>query len=101
LFTSAFGIAIGLAITQRSWIVRILLGLVGLAASIGLHHLWNASLSQANLALFAIVYLCLGILIVILVVFAVIVRSRQVRVLEKSLRSEERRVGRGGRERWM
>jgi len=85
LFTSAFGIAIGLAITQRSWIVRILLGLVGLAASIGLHHLWNASLSQANLALFAIVYLCLGILIVILVVFAVIVRSRQVRVLEKSL----------------
>lgn len=85
LFTSAFGIAIGLAIAQRSRIVGVLLGIVGLAASIGLHHLWNASLSQQNPALFAVVYLGLGILIVILAIFAIIVRSRQVRVLEKSL----------------
>ncbi|MFI5427751.1 PrsW family intramembrane metalloprotease [Aeromicrobium sp. UC242_57] len=45
LFTAAFGIALGVAVSRRSKVVKVLLGVVGLAGSIGLHMLWNGSLS--------------------------------------------------------
>ena len=87
LFTAAFGIAIGLAVSRRSKVLRVLIGAVGLAASIGLHGLWNGSLSYGpdNGAGFVLAYLALGALLVAIGVVAIVVRVRQVRVLERSL----------------
>ncbi|MRJ78171.1 PrsW family intramembrane metalloprotease [Aeromicrobium sp. SMF47] len=86
LFTSAFGIAIGLAVSQRSKIARVLTCGVGLLVSIGLHALWNGSLSydESGVA-FVLAYLALGSLLVVIAVVAIIARVRQVRVLERSL----------------
>jgi RsiW-degrading membrane proteinase PrsW (M82 family) len=87
LFTSAFGIAIGLAVARRSKIARVLICAVGLAISIGLHGLWNGSLSYGpdNGAGFLLAYLALAGLLVVLTTVAIIARVRQVRVLERSL----------------
>ncbi len=87
LFTAAFGIAIGLAVGRRSKIVRVLICTVGLALSIGLHGLWNGSLSYGpgNGAGFVLAYLALAALLVVLATISIIVRVRQVRVLERSL----------------
>lgn len=85
LFTSAFGLAIGFAATRKSRTVRTLLGLVGLAASIGLHALWNGSLSYGGGIGFLLVYLALGAVLFALAVLAIVVRVRQVRILEQSL----------------
>lgn len=85
LFTSIFAIALGLAITQRFMIVRVFVLLLGVAGSMTLHHLWNASLSRPTLRMFVVVYLSLGVLLLALVIFAAMVRGRQVRALEKSL----------------
>ncbi|MCW2841500.1 MAG: PrsW family intrarane metalloprotease [Aeromicrobium sp.] len=87
LFTAAFGIAIGLAVTRRSKVARVLIGALGLAASIGLHGLWNGSLSYGpdSGAGFVLAYLALGALLVGIGVLAIVVRVRQVRVLERSL----------------
>jgi hypothetical protein len=87
LFTSAFGIAIGLAVSRKSKIVRVLIGLVGLAVSISLHGLWNGSLSYgpSDGTGFLLAYLVLACLLVGIAVVAIVVRVRQVRVLERSL----------------
>lgn len=85
LFTSAFGIAIGLAVTRKSKLAKTAFLVVGLALSMGLHALWNTSLSIGNGAGFFLVYIALGGVLVVLTVFAVIVRSKQVTVLEQSL----------------
>lgn len=87
LFTTAFGIAIGFAVTRRSKVLRVLIGALGLAGSIGLHALWNGSLSYgpSNGAGFILAYLALGALLVVIGVVAIIVRVRQVRILERSL----------------
>jgi RsiW-degrading membrane proteinase PrsW (M82 family) len=87
LFTSAFGIAIGLAVSRKSKIVRVLIGLVGLAVSICLHGLWNGSLSYgpSDGTGFLLAYLVLACLLVGIAVVAIVVRVRQVRVLERSL----------------
>jgi RsiW-degrading membrane proteinase PrsW (M82 family) len=87
LFTAAFGIAIGLAVNRRSKITRVLIGALGLAASIGLHGLWNGSLSYGpeSGAGFVLAYLALGALLVGIGVLAIVVRVRQVRILERSL----------------
>ncbi|MCL3818123.1 PrsW family intramembrane metalloprotease [Aeromicrobium wangtongii] len=87
LFTTAFGIAIGLAVSRRSKVVRVLIVLVGLAVSIGLHGLWNGSLSYGpdNGTGFVLAYLVLAALLLAVAVVAIVVRVRQVRVLERSL----------------
>lgn len=87
LFTTAFGIAIGIAIGRKSKILRVLIGTVGLAISIGLHGLWNGSLSYgpSDGTGFVLAYLALGALLVALGVIAIVVRVRQVRILERSL----------------
>lgn len=87
LFTAAFGIALGLAVSRKSKIVRVLLGTAGLAGSIGLHMLWNGSLSYGppNGEAFLLAYLLLALLLVAAACLAVAVRVRQVRVLEHSL----------------
>lgn len=87
LFTAAFGIALGLAVGRRSKVLRILIGTVGLAVSIGLHGLWNGSLSYGpdDGTGFVLAYLALAALLVLIAVLAIVVRVRQVRILERSL----------------
>ena len=87
-FTAAFGIAVGIAVTtgvRKSRILQTVVILIGLAASIGLHGLWNTSISLAGGQGFVIVYLVLGALLLLLTIFAIVVRVRQVRTLERSL----------------
>ena len=85
LFTSAFGIAIGIALTRKTRTAKTIIVLLGLAASIGLHGLWNGSLSFGGGTGFVLVYLALGVVVLIIAIVAIIVRVRQVRVLEQSL----------------
>ncbi|WP_375002631.1 PrsW family intramembrane metalloprotease [Aeromicrobium sp. CTD01-1L150] len=85
LFLSAFGIAIGIAVMLRSRVLKILVLGAGMAVSIALHGLWNASLSYGGGAAFVLVYLVLGALLLGLGVMAVVVRVGQVRTLERSL----------------
>lgn len=89
-FTAAFGIAVGIAITsfaRRSKILQGLVLLVGLATSMALHSLWNSSLAFRGGRGFLYVYLALTGLLFLLAIFAIVVRVRQVRTLEKSLRA--------------
>ncbi|MEH3033310.1 MAG: PrsW family intramembrane metalloprotease [Aeromicrobium erythreum] len=85
LFTTAFGIGLGLAVATRSWWLKVLYATVGLLASVALHALWNGSLSFGGGVGFVLAYLVLAMLFVGLAVTAVVVRVRQVRVLESSL----------------
>jgi RsiW-degrading membrane proteinase PrsW (M82 family) len=85
LFTSAFGVAIGLAAGRRSKTLRVLICLAGVLVSAGLHAVWNGSLSYGGGAGFVLAYLALGAVLVALAVLAIVVRTRQVRILERSL----------------
>lgn len=85
LFTTAFGIAVGLAITRKTKAARWFIGIIGLAVSIGLHGLWNGSLSYGGGLGFLLSYLALGVILLVLTVVVIVARGRQVRILEKSL----------------
>jgi hypothetical protein len=87
LFTAAFGIAVGLAVGRKSKALRVVIGAVGLTISIGLHGLWNGSASYGpdDGTGFVLAYLALGALLVVIGVVAIVVRVRQVRILEQSL----------------
>ena len=85
LFTTAFGIAIGLAITRKTNAAKWLFGAIGLAVSIGLHGLWNGSLSYGGGVGFLLSYLFLGTVLLVLAAVVIVARVRQVRVLERSL----------------
>jgi RsiW-degrading membrane proteinase PrsW (M82 family) len=87
LFTAAFGIAIGLAVTRRSKLLRVVIVVLGLVASMCLHGLWNGSLSYGpdSGVGFALAYLALGALLLAAAGLAIVVRVRQVRILERSL----------------
>lgn len=85
LFTAAFGIAIGIAVTRKSVSMRWLLGMMGLVASIGLHAVWNGSLSYGGGIGFLLSYLFLAVVLISLGTLMLIARARQIRVLERSL----------------
>ncbi|MCW2829748.1 MAG: PrsW family intrarane metalloprotease [Aeromicrobium sp.] len=86
LFTAAFGLAIGYAVTRRSKALRVVIVLAGLAVSMGLHALWNGSLSYDETgSAFILASLALALVLIGLGVLAIVVRMRQVRVLERSL----------------
>ena len=85
LFTSAFGIAIGLAAARRSKTLKVLICFAGLLVSASLHGLWNGSLSYGGGAGFVVAYLALAAVLVAIAVLAIIVRIRQVKILERSL----------------
>lgn len=87
LFTAAFGIALGFAITRKSKVLRIVICTLGLALSMCLHGLWNGSLSygpDSGLG-FVLAYLVLAALLMAIAVLAIVVRMRQVQILERSL----------------
>lgn len=86
LFTSAFGIALGIAVARKTRIAKLFVGAIGLAGSVVLHAAWNGSLSYGGAGGFVAVYLLLAIVLLSLIIFAVVTRVRQVRVLERSLR---------------
>ena len=85
VFTSAFGIALGFAVLVRSRILKVLIGIVGMAVSIGLHALWNSTLAYGTGLQFFLVYLLLAAVLVLVGTIAIVVRVRQVRTLERSL----------------
>ena len=85
LFTSAFGIAIGIALAVRSRTGKAIIVAIGLAVSMGLHALWNGSLSFGDGTGFVLVYLALGVVLLAVGILAIVVRVRQVRILEQSL----------------
>jgi len=90
LFTSAFGIALGLAVgpfARRSRWLRVSVVLLGFVVSMGMHALWNSSLAFGGGQGFILTYLALAAALVCLAVFAIVVRHRQVRTLERSLQA--------------
>lgn len=87
LFTAAFGIALGYAITRKSKVLRVVICTLGLAVSLILHGLWNGSLSygpDSGLG-FVLAYLVLAAVLMGITVLAIVVRMRQVQILERSL----------------
>ncbi len=85
LFTSAFGIAIGVALAVLSRTAKAVILTLGLAVSVGLHALWNGSVLLGGGAGFVLVYLALGMVLMAVAILAIVVRARQVRILEQSL----------------
>ncbi|MFL6090887.1 MAG: PrsW family intramembrane metalloprotease [Aeromicrobium sp.] len=88
-FTSAFGIALGLVVSrfaQRGKLVKGVILLLGLAVSMSLHAAWNSSLSLGGGQGFVLTYLALSSVLLCVAIFAIVVRVRQVRTLEQSLR---------------
>ncbi|PJJ54193.1 RsiW-degrading membrane proteinase PrsW (M82 family) [Mumia flava] len=91
MFTAAFGIAVGIAVTVRSKPLKVLLWVGGLVGSILLHGLWNAGASFDEGAWFLVVYVLVGGLLAGLIVLAVLARSRQGRFLARALTDLARR----------
>lgn len=85
LFTSAFAIAVGLAVARKTRFAKVAFGLIGLAVSIGLHGLWNGALSYGGAEAFLGIYLILALVLSIVIIVAIIARMRQVRILRGSL----------------
>lgn len=85
LFLSSLGLAIGLAVLLRSAWLRVPLIAGGWVGSVILHGLWNGSASYGGPIGFVLMYLTLGTVLLGVVVAAVLLRSRQLRVLERSL----------------
>ncbi|MCW2748486.1 MAG: PrsW family intrarane metalloprotease [Nocardioidaceae bacterium] len=85
LFTSAFGIALGLAVARKTKWSKLAIGALGLAVSIALHGSWNGSLSYGGTTGFLLIYLGLGAVFFGLAITAIVVRAHQVRTLEQSL----------------
>lgn len=89
-FTSAFGIALGLAVSRyahRSIFFKGIIVLLGLTVSMSLHAAWNSSLAFGGGQGFVLTYLGLSVALLCVAVFAIVVRFRQVRTLESSLRA--------------
>jgi RsiW-degrading membrane proteinase PrsW (M82 family) len=91
LFTSAVGVALGLAVGRRSKVAKVGLVVAGLAVAMLLHGLWNGSASSGRPELFVLTYVLLGVLLVAVGVLAVVARYAQVRTLERSLAQVARR----------
>jgi RsiW-degrading membrane proteinase PrsW (M82 family) len=86
LFTSFTAIGIGIAIRHRSTVVRFLAPVVGYLAAVAAHASWNASASWAGGGGFILAYLCLMVpLFICLVVFALVMRSREGQMIASRL----------------
>lgn len=90
LFTSAIGIAMGLAV-GRSHLARWSLVLLGYVLSVGLHALWNGSIVVGGGLGFLVAYGVLALLLVALLVVAITLRMRQFGVLSRALDDIARR----------
>lgn len=87
LFCVAFGIAVGLAVSTRLRWVRWVAPPLGLVASMGLHAAWNGSVTFGGPGSFLLAY-TLGFIPLLLagVALAVVMRTREGRMLVRALR---------------
>lgn len=85
LFTSMLGIAIGLAVAQKSWAVRILLVVGGYLGSVALHAFWNGSAVTESWAAFVVTYLCMAVLLLGLFVAIILLRIREMKSMRATL----------------
>ena len=87
LFTMATGVGIGLAVTSRSPVVKVLAPLGGWLVAMALHATWNASASL-SLAGFVQLYLLVQVPVFAgAVTVAVLARARGGRVIRRNLRA--------------
>lgn len=87
LFTAFIGIGIGLAVSSRSRLFRIAAPIGGYLLAVGLHAAWNASTLLADGVGFIGIYLVVMIpMFVLMVGFAVWVRSHERDLLLRALR---------------
>lgn len=85
LFTSAIGIAMGLAAHRSSRLARWALIALGYVVSVGLHALWNGSIVVGGGVGFLLAYLVLALLLLGLLITAIVLRLRQTTVLHRAL----------------
>jgi RsiW-degrading membrane proteinase PrsW (M82 family) len=91
LFTSAIGIAMGLAVRRSSRAQRWGLIAVGYAVSVGLHALWNGAIVVGGGFGFLLAYIVLATMLLGLGVTAVVLRMRQLEILARALADIARR----------
>jgi protease PrsW len=86
LFTAATGVGIGIAVSSRRPVVRVLAPILGFLAAVLLHAIWNGSAfwEDGQGFLFAYVAIMLPLLVVILAV-AIWARSREGKLLTVAL----------------
>lgn len=85
LFTSAVGIGIGIAVTTRRPAVRVLAPILGFAASVGMHAVWNGSTFWGGDGFFLAYGAIILPLLAIVLVLAFWARSREGRMLGAAL----------------
>ncbi|GAA0591113.1 PrsW family intramembrane metalloprotease [Kribbella sandramycini] len=86
LFTSFTAIGIGIAVRHRSTAVRFLAPVVGFLAAVLAHAAWNASASWAEGTGFLVAYFLLMVPIFVgMVIFALVLRSREGKMIASRL----------------
>jgi len=86
LFTAATGIGIGIAITTRRPVVRIVAPLAGFLLAVAMHATWNGSLFWGGRGFFIAYGVIILPLLVVIMVMAIWARSREGKLLEAALR---------------
>ncbi|HET7327262.1 MAG TPA: PrsW family intramembrane metalloprotease [Nocardioidaceae bacterium] len=86
LFTAAFGIGLGFAVTTQSLLGRVLAPLLGYAAAVGLHAAWNGSALLGGFGAFVVTYV-VGMVpaLALVIALGVWVRRREGRALVYAL----------------
>lgn len=86
LFTAALGIGLGLALTTRSALARVVAPVLGFALAVGLHAAWNASALLGGFGAFVLTYL-VGMVpaLALVIALGVWVRRREGRILTYAL----------------
>lgn len=85
LFTAAFGIGIGLAVTARAPVVRVFAPVIGFVLAVTLHGLWNGSGLSGTGNYFTVYAAIMLPLLVIVLVVAIWTRSREGRMIGTAL----------------
>lgn len=85
LFTTAFGLGVAGAVLVRSRLLKVTLAGAGMGGSIFMHGLWNGAASFGGGVGFVIAYLFLALVLFALIAAAIVLRVRQVGILERSL----------------
>jgi RsiW-degrading membrane proteinase PrsW (M82 family) len=83
LFTSMTGMALGYAAIQRSLFVRVVLPLIGLAAAVTLHAIWNGA---ASFGLGSLLLVYIGVIVPALAMIVGVTRIDRVRMARLTTR---------------
>jgi RsiW-degrading membrane proteinase PrsW (M82 family) len=92
LFTSATGIGIGIAVTTKRPVVRIVAPIAGYLLAVAMHAIWNGSLFWGGRGFFIAYGVIILPLLVVIMVLAIWARSQEGKLLEASL-SDIARLG--------